>query len=187
MVFGERMSIQAMLGAGLTIFGVMIAILFGHRKRENHAWESNHGHLGIGIALGILAALCQSLGSLVAKPVMAEGMDPIIASAIRVSIACGAHFCLLWLGVTVARPTRRPSLPVLAQTVLSGLVSVALGMTLLLLALKLGDVGMVSILSSVTPILLLPLLWLRLHRPPAYGAWFGAATSIVGTALILSR
>ena len=104
-------------------------------------------------------------------------LDPIVASAIRVSIACGAHFCLLWLGASVARPTRRPSLPVLAQTALSGLVSVALGMTLLLLALKRGDVGMVSILSSVTPILLLPLLWLRLHRPPAYGAWFGAATS----------
>lgn len=186
-VFGERMSIQTMLGAGLTIFGVMIAILLGHRKCENHAWESNHGHLGIGIALGLLAALCQALGSLVAKPAMAEGMDPIVASAIRVSIACGAHFFLLWLGVTVARPTRRPSLLVLAQTALSGLVSVALGMTLLLLALKFGDVGMVSILSSVTPILLLPLLWLRLHRPPAYGAWFGAATSIVGTALILSR
>ena len=186
-VFGERMSVQAMIGAGLTIFGVMVAILLGQRKSESHAWESNQGRLGIGIALGLLAALCQAFGSLVAKPAMADGMDPIVASAIRVSIACGAHFCLLWLGASVARPTRRPSLPVLAQTALSGLVSVALGMTLLLLALKRGDVGMVSILSSVTPILLLPLLWLRLHRPPAYGAWFGAATSVVGTALILSR
>ena len=70
---------------------------------------------------------------------------------------------------------------------MGGLVSVALGMTLLLLALKRGDVGMVAILSSVTPILLLPLLWLRLRRVPAKGAWCGAAITVIGTALILSR
>ena len=87
----------------------------------------------------------------------------------------------------MAQPVRRPTLPVLIQTGLSGLVSVALGMTLLLLALKRGDVGMVAILSSVTPILLLPLLWLRLRRVPAKGAWCGAAITVIGTALILSR
>ena len=186
-VFSERMSTQALLGAGLTVSGVMIAILFGHRKSETHAWETNQGRPGVGIALGLLAALCQAIGSLVAKPAMAEGMDPVFASAVRVSVACGAHFCLLWLGVKVAAPSHRPSVPVLAQTALSGLVSVGLGMTLLLLALKFGDVGMVAILSSVTPILVLPLLWLRLHRSPAHGAWFGAAITVVGTALVLSR
>ena len=186
-VFSERMSVQAMLGAGLTISGVMVAILFGHRKSENHAWETNQGHPGIGIALGLLAALCQAVGTLIAKPAMAEGMDPIVASAIRVSMACAAHYGLLWLGAKVALPTQRPTVPVLAQTALSGLVSVALGMTLLLLALRFGDVGMVAILSSVTPILVLPLLWLRLRRAPAHGAWFGAAITVAGTALILSR
>ena len=104
------------------------------------------------------SALCQAIGTLVAKPAMADGMDPIAASAIRVSVAGGVHVGLLWLGIKVARPTCRPNVRVLAQTAASGLVSIALGMTFLLLALKLGDVGMVAILSSVTPILLLPLL-----------------------------
>ena len=40
---------------------------------------------------------------------------------------------------------------------------------------------------EVTPILLLPLLWLRLRRVPAKGAWCGAAITVIGTALILSR
>ena len=186
-VFGERMAVQTMIGAGLTISGVMIAIRFGHRKTENHVWETNHGRPGIGIALGLLAALCQALGTLIAKPAMADGMDPIAASAIRVSIACGAHFSLLLLGVRLALPTHRPNVPVLVQTAISGLVSVAIGMTLLLLALKMGEVGMVAILSSVTPILVLPLLWLHLRRPPANGAWFGAGITVVGTALILYR
>ena len=186
-VFGERMATQTMIGTGLTISGVMIAIAFGHRKTEDHAWETTRGHPRIGIALGLVAALCQALGTLIAKPAMADGMDPIVASAIRVSVACGAHFSLLWLGVKVALPTRPLSATVLAQTAMSGFVSIALGMTFLLAALKLGDVGMVAILSSVTPILVLPLLWWHLRRPPARGAWFGAAITVIGTTLIVSR
>ena len=186
-VLGERMATQALIGGCLTVSGVMIAITFGQRKTDNHAWETNQGRPAIGVALGLLAALCQALGSLIAKPAMADGMDPVAASAIRVSVACAAHVCLLLIGFKAALPACRPSVPVLAQTALSGLVSVALGMTLLLLALKFGDVGMVAILSSVTPILLLPLLWLRLRRPPAAGAWFGAVLTVFGTGLILSR
>jgi uncharacterized membrane protein len=53
--------------------------------------------------------------------------------------------------------------------------------------LKKGDVGMVAILSSVSPVLVLPLLWLRLGRAPALGAWLGAALTVVGTVLILLR
>jgi drug/metabolite transporter (DMT)-like permease len=186
-VFGERMSLQTLLGASLTIAGVMAAILFGQRKSETHAWETDRGHPGVGIALGFLAALCQSIGTVIAKPVMAGDMDPITASAIRVSVACGAHFALLWCGAGAAQAHQAPTLRVLAQTAASGFVGMGLGMTALLLALKRGDVGVVAILSSVTPILILPLLWLRLRRPPARGAWLGAALAVGGTALMLSR
>jgi hypothetical protein len=37
------------------------------------------------------------------------------------------------------------------------------------------------------PVVLLPLLWLRLGRAPAPGAWLGASLTVVGTALILLR
>lgn len=187
LVFGERMSPQTAVGAGLTIAGVMIAILLGQRKAEDHAWEANQGHPGIGVVLGLTAALCQAAATLIAKPAMAAGMDPIAASAIRVSVACVAHFMLLWSRAPVARPNNPPDRRVLAQTALSGMVGMAVGMTLLLLALRFGDVGMVAVLSSVTPILILPLLWLHLRRPPARGAWLGAALTVTGTALILSR
>jgi drug/metabolite transporter (DMT)-like permease len=187
LAFGERMSLQAAVGAGMTVAGVMIAILLGRRKAEDHAWESNRGHPGVGIALGLIAALCQAVATLIAKPAMATGMDPIAAAAIRVSVACAAHYVLLWSRVPIARPSNPPCPRVIVQTALCGLVGMAIGMTLLLLALRFGDVGMVAVLSSVTPILLLPLLWLHLRRPPARGAWFGATLTVAGTALILSR
>jgi drug/metabolite transporter (DMT)-like permease len=186
-IFDERMNMQTTLGSLLTISGVMIAIMYGRRKTEDHGWESNLGHPGMGIALGLLAALCHSGSTLIAKPVMASNMDPVLASAIRVSVSVCGHYVLLWSGIGPVKPKLIPTPRILAQTALSGFVGMALGMTFLLLALRLGDLGMVAILSSVTPILILPLLWILLRRPPAKGAWFGAVLSVIGMALILSR
>ena len=184
---GERMGLQALLGAALTLSGVMTAVMLGQHKDEDHAWERNRGHLGAGIALALVAALCQALGSFIAKPAMAAGVDPIAASALRVTVACSAHFVLLALGVATARARQKPTARVLAQTALNGFVGMGLGMTLVLLALRRGDVGMVAILSSVSPVLLLPLLWFHLGRAPALGAWLGAGLTVAGTAMILAR
>ena len=186
-LLGETMGVQALLGAALTLGGVMTAVLLGQHKDEDHAWERHRGRLGVGVALALLAALCQALGSLIAKPAMAAGVDPLAASALRATVASGAHFALLALGVGVARAQAPASPKVLAQTALNGFVGMGLGMTLVLLALRHGDVGMVAILSSVSPVLLLPLLWLKLGRSPAPGAWLGAVMTVAGTAIILSR
>lgn len=183
----ERMSLQALSGGLLTLAGVMLAILLGRHKGETHAWETDHGHVGMGVALALLAALCQAVGSLIAKPVMAQQVDPIMASAVRVTVATVAHAVLLLTGFRAARASQPPTLRVLAQTGLNGFIAMGVGMTLVLLALEKGDVGMVAILSSVSPILVLPLLWLQLKRAPAPGAWLGAVLTVVGTALILWR
>jgi drug/metabolite transporter (DMT)-like permease len=59
-----------------------------------------------------------------------------------------------------------------------------MGMTLLMAALAVGDVGIVTTLSSTTPILILPMVWFVTRRPPAPVAWVGAALAVAGTALI---
>jgi drug/metabolite transporter (DMT)-like permease len=50
--------------------GVMTAALLGRHKDEAQALETDRGHSGVGVALGLLAALCQAVSSLIAKPVM---------------------------------------------------------------------------------------------------------------------
>lgn len=183
----ERMGVQAMLGGVLIVAGVMTAIAWGTRKDESHALEALQGHWPTGVALGLLAALCQAGGSFIAKPVMAAGVDPLAATVVRVGVTCLAHLVLLWLGVGVARTQGGLTLRVLAWVLLSGAIGMGLGMSLILLALRHGEVGMVGILSSVSPVLVLPLLWLVMGRPPARGAWLGAAMTVAGTVLVLSR
>jgi drug/metabolite transporter (DMT)-like permease len=183
----EHMGPQAMLGGALVMGGVMTATLLGRHRDDAHAWEANRGHWGLGVALGVLAALCQALSSLIAKPVMVSGADPIAATVVRVSATCVAQFVLLWSGFAAARARNRASPRILLQVGWIGFLGMGVGMSLILLALKHGDVGMVAILSSVSPVLVLPLLWLRLQRAPAPGAWLGAGLTVAGTALVLLR
>lgn len=187
LLFDERMNAQALLGAVMAMAGIVIAIAFGRRRGESHDWEATHDRLRVGVLLGLTAGLSQSVGTLLAKPAMAAGINPVEASAVRVSAACVAHFGLLAAAPTVAAARAPIDRRVLAQTGLSGFVGMGVGMTLLLLALRYGDVGMVAILSSVTPIFVLPVLWVAFKRVPAPGAWVGAILTVAGMALILSR
>ena len=57
LLLSERMSAQAAWGGVLTVAGVMTAILLGRRKEESHAWETDRGPVGVGVALGLLALL----------------------------------------------------------------------------------------------------------------------------------
>lgn len=187
LLLDERLGAQGLLGGALTVAGVMAAVLLGRRAEEAHDWESDRGDVRVGVALALVSALCQAGGTLLAKPAMAAGVDPLAAAAVRISTGFALHGLLLVLGVGAARALQPMNWRVLGQTASNGLIAVGLGMTLVLLALRHGNTGMVAILSSVSPVLVLPLLWWRLGRAPAPAAWLGAALTVLGTILILSR
>ncbi len=182
---GERIWGWTLIGSGLLISGVMIAILFGKRSSEQHHWETSSHQFGIGVGLGLLSALCQAVSTLMLKPLMESDIDAVAASAVRMSTALLCHLLLLWAGFQVAKTQQALTSKVLAMVAFNALLSMGIGMTLILQALKQGDAGMVAMLSSVSPVLLVPLLWLVYRRRPAFGAWLGAALTVGGTILIL--
>ncbi|WP_429146699.1 DMT family transporter [Aeromonas rivipollensis] len=190
-LFGEQLSGWRLVGALLVLAGVMLAILFGRRgnpqqAQQHNEWEQVRGHLAVGIALGLTAALCQSLGAIIAKPVMMAGnVDAVSASGIRMGSALLAHGALRVLRVPLAMPHNPINRQVLGMIGINGFLAMALGMTLILVALRQGDVGMVAILSSTTPVILLPLLWWHSGMRPALPAWAGALLATLGTAMVL--
>ncbi len=184
---GETLWGWTLLGSGLLVSGVMVAIAWGRRADEAHAWELTRGSLRSGVALGVLAALCQSLATLMIKPLMATGVDAVAASAVRTTASFAAHLLLLWGGLKLARVQQPLTRRILGNTAASAAVAMALGMTLILAALREGQANLVAIFASLSPVLLLPLLWLIYQRRPALGAWLGAAMAVAGSALILGR
>ena len=69
--------------------------------------------------------------------------------------------------------------------ILNGLFGLGVGVALLLEALENGTVAMVTILSSTTPVLILPFIWAQTKRAPAPGAWVGAALVVLCTWLLV--
>ena len=187
MVLGEDLSAKAAAGIGLTVAGVLLAILFGKRRDQLHAWETVKGPLWIGVALGLGAATGQAIGSIIARPVMATGIDPFLASMLRVGIAAFCLTVLLQLPIPAVKPKGPLTWKVAALTALTGIIALAIGMTLLLFALSGGKVGIVSTLSATSPVIILPMLWAKTGERPAGGAWAGAALVVAGMALLFMK
>ena len=187
LVLDEALSASAVAGIGLTAAGVFLAILFGKRRAQMHEWEKIKGPLWIGVLLGLGAATGQAIGSIIARPVMETGIDPFVASLLRVGIAAACLSVLTQLPIPSVKTKGPLTLKVAAMTALTGILALAIGMTLLLFALSGGKVGIVSTLSATSPALILPMLWLRTGERPAAGAWAGAALVVVGMGLLFIR
>lgn len=183
-LFGEVFQGTKLLGAILIVIGVMVAVFF--RQSASHQWEETNGSLWIGIALGLIAALCQALGGVIAKPVLTEQVDPIAATAVRMITAFCAHAILRLFQVPVSRSTHAINLKVFGLVILNGFLALVVGMTMITYALKVGEVGMVALLSSTTPVMLLPLIWIFTKVRPAPSAWIGAVIAVIGTGLIVT-
>ncbi len=186
-VLGEALTPQAILGVVLTFAGVTLAIYFGNANAASHKWEAVKGALWVGVALGLAAATCQAVANLVLRPLMATGMDPFAVSMARVALAAAALTVTLQLPIAAIAQKNPPTWRVAVITAISGILALAIGMTLLLFALAGGDVGIVSTLSATSPVIILPLIWLRTGQRPSAGAWGGAVIVIAGMALIFTR
>ncbi|MFH4665723.1 DMT family transporter [Vibrio cidicii] len=184
-LFSETLSTMEFIGSSLVFSGVVLAIFFGRRGSRQHSLETIKGSVWIGVGLGLTAALCQALGGIIAKPVMQTAIDPVAASAIRMISAFIAHSALRLSGAKIARPTQNMTWQIFYITAINGFLAMAVGMTLILYALREGNVGMVALLSSTTPIMLLPILWIYTKQRPNRYAWLGAIIAVTGTGILV--
>ncbi len=184
-ILGEALPLQAILGIALTAAGVALAIL-GRPATNAHRFETLQGRLLMGILLGLGAAFGQAAGSLIARPVMASGIDPYLASLLRVGASGLSMGFLATLPSAPLRPAP-PSRQVLLLTAGTAVIGLLVGMTLFLYALQGAKTGIISTLSATSPVIILPLLWLRTGQRPSLLSWFGALLAICGLALIFTR
>ncbi|AGT09951.1 DMT family transporter [Paracoccus aminophilus] len=183
-VLGEDLSWRAVAGIALVTGGVTLAVLGRPGRSGSHRFEAVHGNLAIAVGFGLLSASGQALGSLIARPVMAGGFDPYAASLIRVGVAVVGVWILMALPFPWARQRGAITPKTLALTAASGLLAMIMGMTLLMFALQGGKVGIVATLSALSPVLILPVLWLVTGQRPSGTSWAGAALAVAGMALI---
>ena len=180
----EIMSFVNLIGCIIVFFGVVVAIAYGNSRDKNHRWELVEGNLYLGVIFGIGAALCQAIGLIMMKPILNMGADPIASASLRTLISCIFLAFTFFLNYEIFNTKTSLNLKIIGQSILSGFLGMALGMSLLLIALQHADAGIVATLSSTSPIMILFLIWLVTKKMPTTGAWIGTVLAIIGSGLI---
>lgn len=185
----EQLTLTQLFACGLVLSGVVVAILFGKRSNA-HAWEQTKGRLSSGILLALGAALGQASGALLSKPALLDGADPIAVSALRVGSGAMALVLAYWLfyrhkqaadAIPLWQLTRRD----FAGIAVLATIGMVVGMSVLVWGVGNANVGVVTTLSAVVPVLILPGLWMTTKQRPALGAWVGASLVVIGASLII--
>ena len=173
------------LGVLLVTGGVFIA-LSARGNSGQHRWETTTGNRLFGIAAGLGAGLCQSLGALLIVTLLKEGQNPLFATMVRVLVALACLSLALLLPQLSGGFARYRLLTwrLGGQIFVSGMLGMGIGMSLYLLSISLAPVGIATVLSATTPIIVLPLLWLTTGQRPLMISWMAAALVVIGTNMI---
>lgn len=182
---GEDLSLMAVVGIAVTLAGIALVIL-DKKPAKNVRFSLNRE----GVFFGLLAALGQGGGMVLAKAAFAQGeINGFTASLTRILFSI---IILMPIGTYVKRygnPIRlylqdRRSL---LLTVAGSIVGPYLGMTLSLIAVANTKVGIASTLTSTMPILMLPIARFVYKEKPSLRGIAGAILAVAGVALLFLK
>jgi drug/metabolite transporter (DMT)-like permease len=167
--FDESLRLGQLVGIALTLAGIIWVVLERQPTAPYPAGEIQSAMAAppppvrrpiplSGIVFGILAALGQATGLVFSRQGLQGGFSPISANSIRMLAAVIA----LWLvaliqrqaGSTVQAVRTRPT--ALRLIALAALIGPVIGVSLSLLAVQNTPVGVASVLTSLSPIFILP-------------------------------
>ena len=175
-------SITELIGCALIFSGILIAIQF-NRTIPNDDLENIQGNKYIGLFAGIGLALCQSIGIILMKPAL-QTTDPIIVSYLRVLVAAVIMFGSLFFIKNNQLWEKMKNIKVTLFSIFLGFMGMGVGMTMLIYALKYGNPGVISTLSSTMPIMIIPILWVVTKNYAGHLAVVGATLTCVGAGII---
>lgn len=175
-------SITELIGCALIFSGILIAIQF-NRTIPNDDLENIQGNKYTGLFAGIGLALCQSIGIILMKPAL-QTTDPIIVSYLRVLVAAIIMFGSLFFIKNNQLWEKMKNIKVTLFSIFLGFMGMGVGMTMLIYALKYGNPGVISTLSSTMPIMIIPILWIVTKNYAGHLAVVGATLTCVGAGII---
>ena len=179
----EAPHVSDLFGAAVALSGVGLAVFFGSDERSES--DMTTGKMATIVTLGLAATAFQGFGFLVMKPAMHAGTDPLAASAVRL---LGAAFLISVVSLWPAKAFRTQAVLtpyLLGRTILPGFIGYGVSSTLLLYAFATLDAGIAAVLGSLSPVLVLPILWAKEGRVPRVQAILGAGLAVAGTAMIV--
>jgi len=175
-------SLTELIGCALIFSGILIAIQF-NRTIPDDDLENIQGNKYTGLFAGIGLALCQSIGIILMKPAL-QTTDPIIVSYLRVIVAAVIMFGSLFFIKNNQLWDKMKNIKITLFSIFLGFMGMGIGMTMLIYALKYGNPGVISTLSSTMPIMIIPILWIVTKNYAGHLAVVGATLTCIGASII---
>ncbi len=182
----ERLSVLAWLGMALTLVGIVWVV--SERSPRTGAVSQSKTGLARGISFGLVAALGQSIGSVLSRAALADTVvDPLWSSLLRLSaglICIGG--LLLWR--VKSQPLDNPAISgrLLGGVAIAAFFGTYLAIWLQQIALKYSPAGIAQSLLATSPIMVLPMA-LVIGERVTVRAVGGASIALGGVWLLFRR
>jgi len=178
----EKLSTIAIIGIILTIWGIFWVV------NEKKAPEATRGSKTLGLIMGLVAALGQGVGVILAKQGFRTEIDALSGTIIRMIPAAIVLWLVAfiwghWRKAITALKDKKALLPLLAGSI----VGPFLGVWLSLVAVKHTEAGVAATLLATVPILILPMVALVYKTRPSLRAVLGTIVAVFGIALLFLR
>ncbi|REJ70024.1 MAG: EamA family transporter [Planctomycetota bacterium] len=181
-VLAEFLGPLALVGIALTLGGVAWVTI----EETPTSQTTSPRNRAAGVALGVLAALCQAVGGVLSRLVLVETEAGPLASAV-VRITGGVAMLLIWMPAVGqaylpgALCAWRPWRVILPATLLGTVLGIFLQQT----AFAHTEAGIAQTLLATSSLFILPLVMLRGERV-SLRAIVGAALAVIGIALFFA-
>jgi drug/metabolite transporter (DMT)-like permease len=179
--FGETLRLGQIIGIALTLGGILWVLLEQGDGKVQKARPSP-----IGILFGVLAAVGQATGLVFSKQGMLGNFTPIQGNVIRMLAAAIALVVIMMLqketGRTVQSLQTNPS--AIRLLAIAALIGPVIGVSLSLLAVQNTAVGVASVLTSLSPIFMLPIAHYFFKERLGWQVIGGTLLAMIGVAIL---
>jgi len=182
--FAETLTLIQIAGIVVTLAGISWVVLVrpigGQPRSKNHAR---------GIVFGLLAALGQAGGLVLARPAMSDDFPPFAATLIRmiaaVIILWGVALFQKQTGETVNAVRQDPI--ALRWVTFGAIFAAVIGISASLLAVQHAEIGVASTLMALPPVFMLPISHFVFKERFNWQAVAGTLVAIGGVALLFLK
>jgi drug/metabolite transporter (DMT)-like permease len=180
----EMLSIRQVVGLTIAVIAVLGIVSFGRRGRT-HIADLSAGLLWSGITFGVLSALCQAVGVVLARDAF-QGFDVVLGTTVRFVPAIVVLIALQFARKGLPAPPRtwfrsRGQLLALSAAAFAGTF---LGVLCLSIGTKYAKAGVVTAISTTYPVWIVPVAWIFLGERPGWSGMVFTPIAALGIALM---
>ncbi|MCC6804620.1 MAG: DMT family transporter [Anaerolineae bacterium] len=183
----ETLDALTLAGIALAVGGVILVVAERPNGGATSVAATGRAYQ-VGLLFAFGGALGQAGGTVLSRLGLAEGLEPLSASLIRLTMATVVMWGIALAGgrvggtITAVREHPRARLRLLGGAV----VGPVIGVWLSLVAVQRTSVGIASTLISLTPIFLIPISYVVFKERATRQAVIGTVIAFAGTALLFA-